>query len=319
MTGRRRFLAAAIAATIAPRAAGEAAFPSRAIRLLVGQAPGGQTDTIARALAQRWGDRWQVPVVVENHGGASGTIAARAVAQAAPDGYTLLVGSSANLVYAPLMQSAIVYDASRDFVAIGRIARVTYALAVRAGLPATSVAEFVALARAQPGGLTMATVGPASNVAQLALAFAREARIELLQVPYTGGALSVQGMLAGDVDATFTDVATMAPALAKGAVRLLAMVGTERSPLAPGVPTFREAGYAAIGDDPWYGLVAPARTPAPVVDALSAMLRHAVRDDEIRRRFAALGYVTFDEPPAAFARALGDEIARVRASPPAAP
>ena len=148
----------------------------------------------------------------------------------------------------------------------------------------------------------------------LATAFARIAGVELLQVPYKGGAPSIQGLLAGDVDATFSDVATMAPALAQGALRLLAMVAGERSPLAPEVPTLREAGYEGVGNDPWYAVVAPAGTPAPVVDALASMLRETVRDEDLRRRVRALGYAMFDDAPAEFARALADEIARARAA-----
>ena len=314
MTRRRDVLAAALALAVAPRVSADASFPSRALKLMVGQAPGGQTDTIARALAQRWTERFSVPVVVENQGGASGTIAARAVAQAAPDGYTLLVGSTANLVFAPALQASTPYDTLRDFAPVGRIARVTYALFVRATLPAASVADLVALARVRPGAVTMATVGSASSVAMIAGAFARSAGVDFLPVPFKGSALGVQAMVAGDVDATFIDLSTAAPHLAQGTLRALALVGDERSPLAPGVPTLRESGYAGVGDDPWYALVAPVRTPAPVIDALSSMLREAVRDDALQRRFAALGIATFDDTPAAFARALGADVARVRAS-----
>jgi tripartite-type tricarboxylate transporter receptor subunit TctC len=160
----------------------------------------------------------------------------------------------------------------------------------------------------------MATVGPASTTGMMAAALARAARIELLAVPYKGGAPGVQAMLAGEVDATFTDLATVAPHVASGALRLVATAGRERSPLAPGVPTLPELGYTSIGEDPWYGLVAPAGTPARVVDTLSALLRDAVRDDDLRSRFRALGYAPFDETPAAFASALGEELARARAT-----
>ena len=210
---------------------------------MVGQAPGGQTDTIARAIAARLSEHWRVAVVVENQGGVSGTIAARAVGRRRRDGYTLLAGSNASLVLAPAATSDVGYDTLRDFVPIGRIARITYVLVVRSGIAATSVREFVALARARPGAITLATVGASSNVGTLATRFAQVAGIDFLQVPYRGGAPGIQAMLAGQVDATICDASAVVPHVAAGSLRLLAMIGAQRSTLAPEVPTMRESGY----------------------------------------------------------------------------
>ena len=205
MTRRRAFLASVAALLAARPTAAQAPFPARPIRLLVGQAPGGQTDTIARAVARLWSERWRDGVVVENQAGASGAIAARSVAQAPPDGYSLLLGSSASLVIATVSGEAG-YDPLRDFTPIGRVARVTYALVARGGLGTAKLDEFVALARRRPGAIALATVGAGSNVALYTTRFARAAGIDVLQVPYRGGAPSVQALLAGEVDATFCDL-----------------------------------------------------------------------------------------------------------------
>ena len=313
MTDRRAFLLTAAALLASPPAAAQPPFPTRTIRLLVGQAPGGQTDAIARAVAHRWSERWRDGVVVENQPGASGAIAARNVAQASPDGHVLLLGSSANLVLAPLAGEAG-YDPLREFTPIGRVARVSYALVARGGLGTAKLDEFVALARRRPGAITLGTVGAASNVAVLATRFARAARIDVLQVPYRGGAPSVQALLAGEVDATICDLSAVAAQAASGAVRILAVVGAQRSPLAPDAPTLAEAGYPDVGDDPWYALAGPAGLPPPVVEALAAELRLTVRDAELRKRFASLGYTLFEDSPDAFARALALELARAQAT-----
>lgn len=311
MTGRRAFLGAAGAIGAAAWLPARASFPSRAIRLVVGQAPGGQTDGLARAVAQRWSERWRDGVVVDNASGASGTIAARTVARAAPDGHTLLVGSSASLVLAPAVDD-VGYDPLRDFAPIGRLARVSYALVVRSGLGARTLADVVALARQRPGTLTVATVGRGSNVAVLASRFARAAGVELVPVPYRGGAPSVQALLAGEVDATICDLSAVAALAATGRLHVLAVVGEKRSPLAPEAPTLREAGYAGVGDDPWYGLVGPAGMPGPVLEALAAMVRATVQDPAFGRRFASLGYTAFDDTPEGFARDLAAEVAHAR-------
>jgi len=313
MTDRRAFLATATALLVSRRVVAQAPFPARPIRLLVGQAPGGQTDTIARAVARLWSERWRDGVVVENQAGASGAIAARSVAQAPPDGYSLLLGSSASLVIATVSGEAG-YDPLRDFTPIGRVARVTYALVARGGLGTAKLDEFVALARRRPGAIALATVGAGSNVALYTTRFARAAGIDVLQVPYRGGAPSVQALLAGEVDATFCDLSAVAAHEAAGAVRILAVMGAQRSPLAPEVPTLAEAGYAEVGDEPWYALVGPAGLPAPVIETLSAILRATVRDNELRRRFATLGYTLFEDTPDAFTRALAIELAQTRST-----
>lgn len=294
----------ALALAHAGRARAADVFPARPVRLLVGQGPGGQTDLIARTVAQRLAEEWRFPVVVENVVGASGTIAARQVATAAPDGHTLLLGSSSNLVYAPAMRADVGYDALADFALVGRVARVTFVLVARASLPAADLGEFIRRARGEPGRYSISTVGPSSNSGVTTDLFAREAHIDVLVVPYKTGAPAVQAILAGEADATFCDYQLAQPHVASGALRYLAVVGARRAPMIPDVPTTAELGLPGIGSDPWYGLVAPAATPTSTIETLRAALARVRVDATVRARFDAAGYAVIDEPVPAFGQAI---------------
>ena len=316
---RRRALRCACAfATLAalPVRVRAQAYPSRAVRVLVGQAPGGQSDTIARIVATELAARWQQNVVVENHGGAAGTIAGRMAARAGADGYTLFVGSNAAITGAGMDAETAGYEPLRDWAPIGRIARVGYVFPVRNDLGATTLDEFVALARARPGASTVATVGVGSNSSRGIVLFERAAGIRLLEVPYKGGAPGLQAVVAGQVDATFCDASLATPFAAAGSVRILASCGRSRLALLPAVPTFVEAGYRDVVVEPWYGIVAPAATPAAIVGELAAALRAVVTDAGVRQRFAALGYEAIVESAADFTAAMREELAQARALSP---
>jgi tripartite-type tricarboxylate transporter receptor subunit TctC len=312
---RRRLLAGALAsAALAglPRSAAAAPFPTRTIRLIVGQAPGGQTDTMARLVAQKFAARWKESVVVENHGGAAGTIAGRMVARAPADGHTLLVGSNATIASAAVQTDTAAYDPVRDWAPVGRIARVGYVLAVRSGLGAATVREFVELARAGADGISLATVGAGSNAARALGLLERAAGVKILEVPFKGGAPGLQAVVAGQVDATFCDLALALPFVSAGTVRILATGGSRRLALAPDVPTFAETGLPGVVAEPWYGIVAPTGTPAAVITELSGALHAALNDDDIRRRFANLGYEAIVETPEEFAVAIRLEAEQAR-------
>jgi tripartite-type tricarboxylate transporter receptor subunit TctC len=318
---RRRLLAGALAGVAlaglprsAAAAAAAASFPTRTVRLIVGQAPGGQTDTMARLVAPQFAARWNESVVIENHGGAAGTIAGRMVARAPADGHVLLVGSNATIASAALQAETAPYDPVRDWAPVGRIARVGYVLAVRPGLGAATVREFVELARARAEGVSLATVGAGSNAALTLTRLERATGVRILEVPYKGGAPGLQAVVAGQVDATFCDLALALPHVPAGTVRILATAGNRRLALAPDVPTFAEAGLPGIVAEPWYGIVAPAGTPPAVIAELSAALHAALGDEDIRRRFAHLGYETIIETPEAFATAIRSEAEQARGS-----
>lgn len=316
-TTRRRWIAVAcatVAATWFSTPVLAARYPSRTVRVIAPQAPGGPSDTLARMVALYFADRWKEAVVVENHGGAGGTIAGRMVARSPADGHTLLVGSNAALASAAVQSEGAGYDPLRDWAPIGRIVRVGYVLAVRPGLGVTTLAEFVALARRRPEPMTVATVGAGSNAARAVAQFSQAAGIGLLDVPYKGGAPGLQAVLAGHVDATFCDVALVMPHLPTGAVRVPASVGGRRLTLLPDVPTFGEQGYPTLDSPPWYGIVAPAGTPALVVGEIAAALRAMQTDPEVSQRFRTLGYEVIMETPEEFGAAIAAEVAQARAA-----
>jgi tripartite-type tricarboxylate transporter receptor subunit TctC len=319
--GRRSFLLRTPAAALAPWLARAAAaqgepprYPSRTVRVIAPQAPGGPSDTIARLVAQHFSERWKESVIVENLGGAAGTIAGRMVARSPADGYTLLVGSNAALASAAILTEGAGYDPVRDWAPIGRIVRVGYVLALRSSLGVSNVAELVALARQRAEPLTIATVGAGSNASRSVAQLSKAAGIPLLDVPYKGGAPGLQAVLAGVVDGTFCDLALALPHVTSGALRVPANVGRTRLTALPDVPTFAESGYPSLASEPWYGIVAPAGTPAPVLAEIAAALHAMQVDPQVLGRFRTLGYEAISETPEAFAAAIATEVAQARAS-----
>jgi tripartite-type tricarboxylate transporter receptor subunit TctC len=311
---RRRWILGTFAGVVLGPLSSRAAdtrYPSRPVRFIVGQAPGGPSDTIARLVAKEFAERLKEAVVVENHGGATGTIAGRMVAQAPADGYTLLVASNGPIASAPVELEAAGYDPLRAWAPVGRIARAGYVLAVRSGLGTANLREFVTLARARAESVSLATVGAGSNSARALALLQRAAGIRILNVPYNGGALGLQAVVAGHVDATFCDVALALPFAASGAVRLLGACARQRLALAPDVQTFAEAGFPGVVTEAWYGIVAPAGTPAGTIAELVATLHSTLADAEVRRRFTAMGFEGIVETPAEFADAIRAEVEQV--------
>jgi tripartite-type tricarboxylate transporter receptor subunit TctC len=286
-------------------------YPSRPIRLVVAQAPGGPTDTIGRMLAQQLGEILDQPVVVENRGGVGGTIGADFVAKAPADGYTLLVGGMNNLAIAVALNRNLPYDPVQDFVPIRGIARVPYALAVNAKVPAVSVPELVALVRAHPGRLTYASGGIGSLSAFAAELFKSMASLDIVQIPYKGSAPAVADVVAGHVDIVFADLALLAPHAAAGTLRLLAAAGEARAPGAPDLATVAEQGYPGFAMSAWYAVVAPAATPAAVIARLDEALGETMRDDNLRQRLLRQGYQPIDAPAPVLGAMIRSDIARL--------
>jgi len=292
MNARAVAVCLALAAVWPAQSHGEP-YPTRPIRLLIGQAPGGHSDVLGRIIAQRLAMTLRQPVVVENRGGAGGTIAAEAVARSAADGYTLLFAGSNNLGLALLVDKELRY-AAQDFASIGAIARVSYGLAVNSAIPATSVAELVTFARANPGKLNYATSGAASMSSLGFEMLKRAAAIDIVAVPYKGSGAAVNDFLSGHVHMMFTDLSMLATLASTGSVRLIAVSGSKRSAMAPDVATVAEQGHPELAIEPWYGLVAPAGTPADIVAKLNEALRDCLRAPEVRGQFERLGYVPIE-------------------------
>jgi len=278
-------------------------YPARPIHLIIGQPSGGHSDLLGRIIAQRFAEILKQPVVVENRGGAGGTIAAETAARAPADGYTLLFAGSNNLAQAFVLIKDLRYG-PQDFVPVGTIARVSYGLAVRSGLPVSTLADLVAYARAHPGELNYSSTGVASTSSLAFELLKHAAGIDIVHIPFKGSAIAVNELVAGRIDMVFTDLASLAPLADRGLLRLIGVAGAARSVAVPDVPTVAEQGYPELAIEPWYGIVSPAGTPPAIVAKLNDALIGTLRTPEVRSHLDRLGFVPFEMSPAQ----LGDVI-----------
>ena len=302
----RRALLALPAAALLPAAAAAQTWPSGPVRAIVPFAPGSATDTVGRLLGEGMRASLGQPVVVENRAGANGLIGAEAVARAAPDGMTLLVGTNSTNAAARALFRNVPFDMENGFLPISTIATVPLLVAVKADSPYRTLAELIAAARARPEGITYATASSSQQVAAASLA--AMANVRMLAVPYRSSPLAVQDLLAGRVDLFIADQAVILPQAQAGTLRMLGVTSAERSPSVPDVPTVREAAnlpdYEVIA---WFCLFAPAGTPADRVATLNRAVVAAVASEEMRSRLVgALGMTTRSSTPeqaAAFVQA----------------
>jgi tripartite-type tricarboxylate transporter receptor subunit TctC len=267
--------------------------------LLVPYPPGGGNDVIARIVAGKMSAALGREIVVENHGGAGGTIATRQVARAAPDGYTLLVATS-SLAINPSIYPEVGYDPRKDFAPIGLMATSQNVLLVNPAVAATSVQELIARAKAEPGKLTFASTGGGNSVQLAAQLFAEMAHVTLTQVPYKGNAPALTDLLGGHVDIMFSPLPGAVGLVRDGKVRALAVTGRTRTPLFADLPAIAEAGLPGYESELHYGIVAPAGVPRPIVDRLNAALRKALAEADVAQRFAALGAEVLSSTPEAY-------------------
>ncbi|HUP29497.1 MAG TPA: tripartite tricarboxylate transporter substrate binding protein [Usitatibacter sp.] len=266
-----RIFAAVLAFSLAPAAAQSWA-PSRAVKLVVPFAPGGQPDIVARALAEPLSKALGQPVVVENRPGAGGNIAAEAVARAAPDGHTLLVGTNGPLAVSPALYRDLAYEPSRDLTPVTLLGTSPNLIAVHPSLGVKTLQGVVERARADPGKLNFASVGKGS-VSQLSMELLNSvAGIRTVHVPYNGGAPAVLALVAGDVQLLSLNPTALIPQMAAGKVIVVAQTSARRSPLVPEVPTVAESGYAGFEAEVWIAIMAPAGTPPEAIRRLNAEL-----------------------------------------------
>ena len=311
-TSRRRALGligALAAGGVLPAAAQAAPFPSRPIKLIVPHAPGGNSDTFGRILALKLSERINQQVVVENRPGAGGTLGCALVSKTAADGYTLVVADNGTHAIAPALYGAkLTYDVFRDFTPILLAARFPTVIMIHPSVPAHNAQEFVALAKSQPGKLAYSSAGT-GNGSHLTVELFRAAAggLEMVHVPYKGGAPAVQALLAGEVQLTAVSVNTALPHIQAGKVRALGVASSKRSPALPDVPTFAENGIAFEGDS-WLAIMGPPGIPVDVAAKLNQEIAATLRQPETQERLARIGLEVVASPQAGLTAVLQRDV-----------
>ena len=267
----------------------QANYPARPITLIVPYAAGGGNDVLARGVAEPMGKTLGQPVVVENHGGAGGSLGTRQVAKAPADGYTLGLGGTGTLAVDPTLYPNVGYDPRKDFAPVGLIATSPLIILVNPSLPAHNVQELIALAKKQPGKLNYASAGLGSGIHLGTVLFALTAGIELTHIPYKGSGPALTDLLGNHVALYFSSLPPAIGLVKEGKLRALGVTGLKRSPIFPDVPTAAEQGLPGFEAVLHYGIVAPAGTPRPIIDKLNAALRSALNSDEVHKRIATEG------------------------------
>ncbi|MGH8662664.1 MAG: Bug family tripartite tricarboxylate transporter substrate binding protein [Burkholderiales bacterium] len=301
---------AAIAVVVSPVAHAQD-YPSRPVRLVVATSPGGGTDTLARILAAALGARLGQQFVVDNRPGGSGIVGTDLVARAAPDGNTLLMGFISSLAMTPALMPTP-YDPLKDLAPVSLIADAQYLLVVHPSVPARSLKEFVAYAKANPGRSNAATAGYGTPVHLAAELFKQAAGIDMVSVPYKGGGPAAAAVLAGESQVIFGSVSATLPHIKAGKLICLGTTGLKRSSAAPQFPTIAEQGYPGFEMSSWYALMAPAGTSAPVIAKLNAAVQAALKDQAVREPMARQGLEPTGGSPADAAAHLKRELATWR-------
>ena len=307
----RRFLILACCALVALPACAQD-YPRRPVRLIVPFPPGGGNDIVARAVAQELGKSLGQQFVVDNRAGAGGAIGAELAARSPADGYTLFLGGVGSHVVNPSLNAKLSYDPIRDFAPVTLIASAPSVLVVNPSLQASSVAEFTALAKANPGKLNYASNGNGSSAQLAAVLYESMAGVRMVHVPYKGVAPALVDLMSGEVQLMFGTLVAILPHIKAGRLRALAVTGRNRSALLPEVPTLAESGLPGYEAGSWYGILAPAATSGAIVARLNAEINAAIRQPEVRERLAAEGAEVIGGTPEEFAVHIGSELARMK-------
>ena len=314
MTSSRRTFAVALAAaaiaSIAPGLAAAQAFPTKPIKFVVPFSPGGAADVLARGGGQQVSETLGQPVVVENRTGAGGGIGAEIVARSPADGYTLFVGSTGPLAINKSLYSKLNYDPAKDFAPVSLAVLVQNVLVVSPKVTEKSVQEIIDRARAKPGGMTYASSGNGTSLHLAGELSKTMAKVDIVHVPYKGGAPAITDLMAGQVEMMFAVLPDAMPHIKAGKIRAIAVAGSQRSKSLPDVPTVAESGVPGFEASAWYGFVAPAKTPPEIVQKLNAAINAALAKPEVQERLAPLGFDVVASTPQQFAAKIESEIAK---------
>jgi tripartite-type tricarboxylate transporter receptor subunit TctC len=284
-------------------------YPERPVRFIVPFAPGGTTDVLGRIVGEKLSTRLGQPFVIDNRAGANSVIGCEILAHAAPDGHTIIIVAAGFAVNATLARS-LPFDTLRDFAPVGTVAGGPYLMVVHASVPAKTVAEFIAWAKARPGGVNYASTGIGSPPHLAAELFRLSAGLDLQHVPYKGGGAVLPDLLAGRVSMFFGSISTLRAPVQAGKVRAIAVTTLKRAPAMPDIPTFAESGLPGYEVNGWYGMLAPARTPRNTIAALNAALRASLEDADTRARFTTNGLDPMPGSPEEFGALIRSEVAK---------
>lgn len=277
------------------------AYPAKPIRLVVPFAAGGALDVVGRIIGAKLTESWGRQVLIDNRLGAAGNIGAEFVAKAAPDGYALLMSSVTTQAISMSLVAKPPYDFVRDYAPVALVASAPLTLVVHPALPAKTVREFIALAKARPGELNYFSSGTGSGTHLAAAIFDQLAGIKTTHVPYKGGAQGVTDLLSGQVQFAFSTIGLAQPHVGSGRLRMLGIGSTRRYSRLPNIPTVAESGVKGYSAEQWYGVVAPANTPSPIVDKLAVEIKAIVAQPDVRERFYSQGIEPAYAPPEEFA------------------
>jgi tripartite-type tricarboxylate transporter receptor subunit TctC len=285
-------------------------FPSKPIRLIVPFAPGGPNDILGRLIAPKMTAEWGHPVVIENRGGAAGTIGMEMLSKLPGDGYAVGIGGSSNLAVAPSLYEKLGYDSTRDFTPIINLANVPYALALNPSVPARNVKELIAIATKRPRYLNYGSSGAGSMSNLSAEVFKYMSKTNIVHVPYKGTAPALTDVVSGQIDMMFADLGIAQTHANAGRLRVLGVSTRKRSPNAPQIPTVAESGLPGYEVDAWFALVGPAGVPREIVGRMNAVVAAALRAPDVLQRFHALGYDPIGGTPDELGAAIRSDLAK---------
>ena len=285
-------------------------YPSRVVKLIVPQTPGGATDVFARKIGQLLSEKWGQPVVIENRAGAGGVVGTDVVAKSAPDGYMLLVTYAGSQAINPSLYQKIPFDSVKDFQTVATLASTPFVLIVHPKLPAKDLAEYVALARARPDALTYASSGNGSVNHLLGEMLKTEAGIKMLHVPYRGVAPAITDVIGGQVDSAFSSVPSVLQMVQTDKVRALAISSAQRIAAAPEIPTIAESGFPGFDVNPWWGILAPAGIDVTIVRKINEDVANILRTKEMIEFLAAQGAEPLITSPEAFLKILEADVVK---------